>query len=96
MVFLFLASPPASLPLFPAPLLPPAPPGGMLLMGANAILYLNQSSPTVGISLNSISDFSTNFPLRNPAGSVAITMDCSHSTFITPEQLVGSLKGGEM
>ena len=65
-------------------------------MGANLILYLNQSSPTVGMSLNSISDISTNFPLRNPAGNLAITMDCSHATFITSEQLVVSLKGGEM
>ena len=65
-------------------------------MGANSILYLNQSSPTVGLSLNSLSDVSTNFPLRNPPGSVAVTMDCSHATFITPEQLVVSLKGGEM
>ena len=68
----------------------------MLLLGANCILYLNQSSPTIGMSLNSISDVSTNFPLRNPAGSVAITMDCSHAVFLTPEQLVVSLKGGEM
>lgn len=68
----------------------------MLLMGANSILYMNQSSPTVGMSLNSISDISTNFPLRNPAGNVAITMDCSHSVFITPEQLVVTLQRGEM
>jgi cleavage and polyadenylation specificity factor subunit 1 len=74
----------------------PPPIGGMLLLGANSILYLNQSSPTLGISLNSVSDVSTNFPLRNPAGSVAITMDCSHSAFIAPEQLVVSLKGGEI
>ena len=65
-------------------------------MGVNAILYLNQSSPTVGMSLNSVSDISTNFPLRNPAGSVSITMDCSHAVFITAEQLIVSLKGGEM
>lgn len=35
----------------------------MLVVGANSLLYMNQSSPSVGVALNSITDCSTNFPL---------------------------------
>lgn len=38
--------------------------GGCLVMSANALIYLNQSVPPYGVSLNSIADNSTAFPLR--------------------------------
>lgn len=37
--------------------------GGTLIFGVNALIYLNQSIPPYGVSLNSIADQSTNFPL---------------------------------
>lgn len=37
--------------------------GGCLLASTNAIIYLNQSVPPYGVSLNSIADNSTAFPL---------------------------------
>lgn len=37
--------------------------GGCLVLAHNSIIYLNQSVPPYGVSLNSIADHSTNFPL---------------------------------
>lgn len=37
--------------------------GGTLILTTNAIIYLNQSVPPFGVSLNSVTDISTNFPL---------------------------------
>lgn len=37
--------------------------GGILLVAVNSLLYLNQSVPPYGVSLNSFTDFSTSFPL---------------------------------
>lgn len=37
--------------------------GGTLIMAVNSLIYLNQSIPPYGVSLNSLADSSTNFPL---------------------------------
>ena len=37
--------------------------GGVLVCATNSLLYLNQSVPPYGVSLNSIADHSTDFPL---------------------------------
>lgn len=37
--------------------------GGTLIFSVNALVYLNQSIPPYGVSLNSIGDTSTSFPL---------------------------------
>ncbi|KAF9812733.1 hypothetical protein SFRURICE_005796 [Spodoptera frugiperda] len=38
--------------------------GGCLIMAVNSLIYLNQSVPPYGVSLNSIATHTTNFPLR--------------------------------
>lgn len=37
--------------------------GGTLIMAVNSLIYLNQSIPPYGVSLNALTDASTNFPL---------------------------------
>ena len=37
--------------------------GGVLVYATNSLLYLNQSTPLYGVSLNSIAEHSTDFPL---------------------------------
>lgn len=37
--------------------------GGVLVFTTNSLLYLNQSVPPYGVSLNSIAESSTSFPL---------------------------------
>ena len=37
--------------------------GGTLIISVNSLIYLNQSIPPYGVSLNSLAETSTNFPL---------------------------------
>ncbi|XP_041783632.1 cleavage and polyadenylation specificity factor subunit 1 [Anopheles merus] len=69
--------------------------GGCLVMCVNSLIYLNQSVPPYGVSLNSSADHSTSFPLK-PQDGVRISLDAAQVCFIEPEKLVLSLKGGEL
>uniref|UniRef100_T1J479 Cleavage and polyadenylation specificity factor subunit 1 n=1 Tax=Strigamia maritima TaxID=126957 RepID=T1J479_STRMM len=73
----------------------PRPIGGVMVLSINAVLYLNQSIPPYGVSLNSIAEHSTAFPLKIQ-DNVKLSLDCSQATFIANDKLVLSLKGGEL
>ncbi|KAI1901642.1 hypothetical protein AGOR_G00036500 [Albula goreensis] len=73
----------------------PKPIGGVVVFAVNSLLYLNQSVPPYGVSLNSQTNGTTAFPLRMQE-EVKITLDCSQSTFIASDKMVISLKGGEI
>ncbi|XP_048576873.1 cleavage and polyadenylation specificity factor subunit 1 isoform X2 [Nematostella vectensis] len=73
----------------------PKPIGGVLVCCMNALLYLNQSVPPYGVSVNSIGENSTVFPLK-PQKGVTITLEGSNAIFIANDKLVFSLKGGEI
>uniref|UniRef100_A0A673AI61 Cleavage and polyadenylation specificity factor subunit 1 n=1 Tax=Sphaeramia orbicularis TaxID=375764 RepID=A0A673AI61_9TELE len=70
----------------------PKPIGGVVVFAVNSLLYLNQSVPPYGVSLNSQTTGTTAFPLRK----LKLTLDCSHSDFIAYDKMVISLKGGEI
>ncbi len=67
----------------------------MLIIGANTLLYMNQSTPTVGVALNSYTETSTNFALRlqSPA---PLSMDCSSAVFIDGERLMATVRNGDI
>ncbi|XP_046387222.1 cleavage and polyadenylation specificity factor subunit 1 isoform X1 [Ischnura elegans] len=69
--------------------------GGTLVLAANALLYLNQSVPPYAVSLNSVADSSSNFPLKVQEG-VRITLEGAQTSFLSHDRLVLSLKGGEL
>lgn len=73
----------------------PKPIGGVVVFAVNSLLYLNQSVPPYGVSLNSQTNGTTAFPLRMQ-DEVKITLDCSQSDFIAYDKMVISLKGGEI
>uniref|UniRef100_A0A3Q1FIY4 Cleavage and polyadenylation specificity factor subunit 1 n=1 Tax=Acanthochromis polyacanthus TaxID=80966 RepID=A0A3Q1FIY4_9TELE len=73
----------------------PKPIGGVVVFAVNSLLYLNQSVPPYGVSLNSQTTGTTAFPLR-VQDEVKITLDCSQSDFIAYDKMVISLKGGEI
>ncbi|KAM3858249.1 cleavage and polyadenylation specificity factor subunit 1 [Diretmus argenteus] len=73
----------------------PKPIGGVVVFAVNSLLYLNQSVPPYGVSLNSQTTGTTAFPLRLQ-DEVKITLDCSQSAFIGYDKMVISLKGGEI
>lgn len=85
-----------SLPFDCSQLLPvPKPLGGALIMAVNSIIYVNQSVPPYGVSVNSIADHCTSFPLKTQEGS-RITLDCARAAFLQYDRVVLSLKGGEL
>lgn len=69
--------------------------GGCLIVAINSLIYLNQSVPPYGVSLNSIAEHSTAFPLK-PQDGVKISLDCAQIAFIAADKLVLSLRGGEL
>ncbi|XP_029637941.1 cleavage and polyadenylation specificity factor subunit 1 [Octopus sinensis] len=73
----------------------PKPIGGVVVFAVNSLLYLNQSVPPYGVSLNGIALSCTAFPLK-PQEGVRIALDCCQSTLISFDKLVLSLKGGEL
>uniref|UniRef100_A0A4W4H779 Cleavage and polyadenylation specificity factor subunit 1 n=1 Tax=Electrophorus electricus TaxID=8005 RepID=A0A4W4H779_ELEEL len=73
----------------------PKPIGGVVVFAVNSLLYLNQSVPPFGVSLNSQTNGTTAFPLRVQE-EVKLTLDCSQATFISSDKMVISLKGGEI
>uniref|UniRef100_H2YEY3 Cleavage/polyadenylation specificity factor A subunit C-terminal domain-containing protein n=1 Tax=Ciona savignyi TaxID=51511 RepID=H2YEY3_CIOSA len=73
----------------------PKPIGGVLIFAVNSLLYLNQSVPPYGTSLNSTTENSTSFPLK-PQESVCMRLDCSCAVFISPESMVISLSNGDL
>ncbi|XP_063041814.1 cleavage and polyadenylation specificity factor subunit 1 [Engraulis encrasicolus] len=73
----------------------PKPIGGVVVFAVNSLLYLNQSVPPYGVSLNSQTHGTTAFPLKMQE-EVRITLDCSQAAFIATDKMVISLKGGEI
>ncbi|ETE60725.1 Cleavage and polyadenylation specificity factor subunit 1 [Ophiophagus hannah] len=71
----------------------PKPIGGVVIFAVNSLLYLNQSVPPYGVSLNSLTNGTTVFPLRFQEG-VKITLDCAQATFISYDKMMITLEPG--
>ena len=72
-------------------------PGGTLVFAVNSLFYLNQDIPIYGVSLNSTGDKDvTKDILIKQLEGVKLTLDCAVVYFLSPSQLVISLKGGEL
>eukprot|EP00092_Neocalanus_flemingeri_P020040 GFUD01021700.1.p1 GENE.GFUD01021700.1~~GFUD01021700.1.p1 ORF type:complete len:1406 (+),score=514.90 GFUD01021700.1:53-4270(+) len=75
----------------------PQPVGGTLVFAVNSLFYLNQGIPIYGVSLNSTGDkgVTTDILIKQLEG-VKLSLDCAVADFLSPDQLVISLKGGEL
>jgi cleavage and polyadenylation specificity factor subunit 1 len=73
----------------------PPPIGGVLLFALNSLIYINQSVPSYGVSLNSLAKLTSAYPFKSME-STHITLDNSQAVFIAPDRMVVSLKGGEL
>ncbi|XP_060807779.1 cleavage and polyadenylation specificity factor subunit 1 [Amyelois transitella] len=69
--------------------------GGCLILAVNSLIYLNQSVPPYGVSLNSIATHTTNFPLRIQEG-VCVTLDGACAAPLGAGRLCLSLRGGQL
>ena len=75
----------------------PKPVGGTLVFAVNSLFYLNQGIPIYGVSLNATGDkdVTTDILIR-PLEGVKVSLDCAVAEFLSSDQLVISLKGGEL
>ena len=75
----------------------PKPVGGTLVFAVNSLFYLNQGIPIYGVSLNATGDkdVATDILIR-PLEGAKVSLDCAVAEFLSPDQLVISLKGGEL
>ena len=72
----------------------PKPLRGVLVFAQNSILYLNQSNPVFGISLNEFGD-NSKYNLKPHKGALC-SLDCSHMTYLSKTAMLLSLKLGEL
>ncbi|KAJ1364824.1 hypothetical protein KIN20_024998 [Parelaphostrongylus tenuis] len=71
----------------------PKPLGGVLVIGSNEVIYLNQSVPPCGISLNSCYDNFTKFPLKD-LKHMSMTLDAGAAEWIGDNRIaLGTLDG---
>uniref|UniRef100_A0A158P6D2 CPSF_A domain-containing protein n=1 Tax=Angiostrongylus cantonensis TaxID=6313 RepID=A0A158P6D2_ANGCA len=71
----------------------PKPLGGVLVVGSNEVIYLNQSVPPCGISLNSCYDNFTKFPLKD-LKHMSMTLDAGAAEWIGVNRIaLGTLSG---
>ncbi|XP_054282084.1 cleavage and polyadenylation specificity factor subunit 1-like, partial [Macrosteles quadrilineatus] len=69
--------------------------GGTVIFCINSLIYLNQSVPPYGISLNSLTEVSTAFPLKIQE-NVKMSLEGAQASFISNDRIVISLKNGEL
>ncbi|VDO44205.1 unnamed protein product [Haemonchus placei] len=71
----------------------PKPLGGVLVIGSNEVIYLNQSVPPCGISLNSCYDNFTKFPLKD-LKNMSMTLDAGPAEWIGNNRVaLGTMDG---
>ncbi|XP_067935054.1 cleavage and polyadenylation specificity factor subunit 1-like [Watersipora subatra] len=73
----------------------PKPIGGVLVLAATSVIYLNQSVPPYAASVTSLSNNATVFPMK-PQESIVLTLDNAHCCSISSDQVVISTKAGEI
>ena len=81
----------------------PKPIGGLLVVGCNELIYLNQSVPPFGMSFNTFSKDGSSFPLheaRSETGDkidyINISLDLSQAVFLSHNRILFILKDGDV
>ena len=66
------------------------------MVGANLLVYMKQSSATLGFCLNAKTDTSSSqMVFKHPPGLV-VTMDGSQAVFLSGDHLMVALRGGDI
>ena len=74
----------------------PKPLGGLLVMAANSVIYLDQSVPPYGTSVNHLTNGSTQFALRRQKNTEPISFVNAKTCFIKDNTLCISLENGDV
>ena len=74
----------------------PKPLGGLLVMAANSIMYLDQSVPPYGASVNHLTTGSTQFSLKDQPGAPPVSLVNAKAAFVTDSTVCISLENGSV
>ncbi|KAF9903816.1 Cleavage and polyadenylation specificity factor subunit 1 [Linnemannia zychae] len=73
----------------------PKPVGGLLVVSANALIHLDQGSSGMGVAVNGYAPLVTNFPLQSQH-HFDIALEGSQHVFLAPDQILFTLRNGDM
>jgi len=73
----------------------PKPVGGLLIVSANALIHIDQGSAGMGVALNAFAPMVTDFPLQNQS-HFDIALEGSQHVFLAPDQILFTLRNGDM
>ena len=73
----------------------PKPVGGLLVVSANALIHLDQSSSGTGVAVNGYAPVITAYPLVSQF-HFDIALEGSEHVFLAPDQILFTLRDGEM
>ncbi|KAG0206865.1 Cleavage and polyadenylation specificity factor subunit 1 [Mortierella sp. NVP41] len=73
----------------------PKPVGGLLVVSANALIHLDQGSSGLGVAVNGYAPLVTNFPLQ-AQHHFDIALEGSEHVFLAPDQILFTLRNGDM
>ncbi|CAG8621050.1 17852_t:CDS:10, partial [Gigaspora margarita] len=72
------------------------PVGGILIITANAIIHVDQSSPGIGIAVNGYAMSTTDFPLDNSFEHLGLALEGCHYVFLDKDEILLFLRNGDM
>ncbi|RIB01623.1 CPSF A subunit region-domain-containing protein [Gigaspora rosea] len=72
------------------------PVGGILIITANAIIHVDQSSPGIGIAVNGYATSTTDFPLDNSFEHLGLALEGCHYVFLDKDEILLFLRNGGM
>ncbi|CAG8629175.1 177_t:CDS:10 [Dentiscutata erythropus] len=72
------------------------PVGGILVITANAIIHVDQSSPGIGIAVNGYATSTTDFPLDHSFEHLGLALEGSHYVFLDKDEILLFLRNGDM
>ncbi|KAG0089651.1 Cleavage and polyadenylation specificity factor subunit 1 [Podila epicladia] len=74
----------------------PKPVGGLLVVSANALIHLDQGSTGMGVAVNGYAPIVTDFPLERKLQHLDIAFEGSEHVFLAPDQILFTLRSGDM
>ncbi|CAG8787288.1 5987_t:CDS:2, partial [Acaulospora morrowiae] len=74
----------------------PKPVGGILVITANAIIHVDQSSKGIGVSVNGYALSTTDFPLDRSFEYLGLSLEGSHHVFLDTDEILLALRNGDL
>lgn len=74
----------------------PKPVGGILIISANAIIHVNQSSKWIGVAVNGYASSTTDFPLDRSFEHLGLALEGLYHVFLDSDEILFILRNGDL